>query len=255
MSLHKIIAITMDGQSICLNQVLRHAKNHQTFDVVQSKVRQVIMERYASANAISVSGDELQQGIDDYRRSHGLLQVAAATEWLQRNKMTLDDLAESIRDQLIEFKVMENVCRDQVEQHFYENRLSFDSAILSQIVMKEYGAARELMYRIEEGSDFHTLARRYSIDETTRRSGGYAGEVTRSSMSPVEAAAVFGARADEVVGPIQTIQGLHVIKVEEIKSARLDERLKREISSIVFEEWVDEQLNKAAIEIPLWDQV
>lgn len=118
MSLHEIIAITIDGQPISLNEVLRYAKNHQAFSVIQSKARQIVIERFALANDVSVSTEELQRGINDFRRKNGLSQVAAATEWLQHNKMTLDDLAESVRDRLIESKVIEIVCLDQVEKHF-----------------------------------------------------------------------------------------------------------------------------------------
>lgn len=62
--------------------------------------------RYAESQGIQVSVKELQQGIDDFRRKNGLLQVAAATEWLQRNRMTLDDLGECVREKLIESKLM-----------------------------------------------------------------------------------------------------------------------------------------------------
>ncbi|MFD5019855.1 hypothetical protein ACFWMP_13210 [Paenibacillus sp. NPDC058367] len=79
--------------------------------------------------------------------------------------MTLDDLGECIHEKLIESKLMDIVCRDQVEKYYYEQRLSLDIALISQIIMKEYGEIRELMYCIEEGGDFYTFASQYSLDE------------------------------------------------------------------------------------------
>ncbi len=40
MFLNEIIAITIDGQPINLNEVLRYAKNNQAFSVLQNKARQ-----------------------------------------------------------------------------------------------------------------------------------------------------------------------------------------------------------------------
>lgn len=169
--------------------------------------------------------------------------------------MTLDDLGECVREKLIESKLMDIVCGDQVEKYYYEQRLSFDTAVISQIIMTEYGAIRELMYRIEEGGDFYTFARQYSLDEATRPAGGYRGEVTRAALSPVEAAAVFGARSGEIVGPVKTNRGYHLIKVEDIKHSVLNEQMREKILLLLFEEWIAEQMNMATIEIPLWDQI
>lgn len=121
--------------------------------------------------------------------------------------------------------------------------------------MTEYGAIRELMYRIEEGGDFYTFARQYSLDEATRSAGGYRGEVIRAALSSVEAAAVFGSRAGEVVGPVKSNQRYHLIKIEDIKHSVLDENMRERILSLLFEEWIAEQMNMATIEILLWDQI
>ncbi|AIQ36322.1 hypothetical protein R50345_17835 [Paenibacillus sp. FSL R5-0345] len=255
MSLETIVALTVDGKSTSLNEVLRYARNRQAFSALHNKARQILFERYAHTQGVQVSVKELQEGIDDFRRKKGLLQVPAATEWLQRNRMTLDDLGECVRETLIESKLMHIVCSAQVEKYYYEQRISFDTAIISQIIMAEYGAIRELMYRIEEGGDFYTYARQYSLDDATRLAGGYTGEVTRAALSPVEAASVFGAQPGEIVGPVKTNRGYHLIKVEEMKHSVLDERRREQILALLFEEWVAEQLSLAKIEIPLWDQI
>lgn len=106
MSLETIVALTVDGVSISLNKVLRYARNRQAFSALFNKVRRILIERYAHSQGIQITVKELQQGIDDFRRKNGVLQIAPATEWLQLNRMTLDDLGERVREKLIESKLM-----------------------------------------------------------------------------------------------------------------------------------------------------
>lgn len=255
MSLQDIHALVIDGQHVSLLEVLCHARNHQILSALQSKTRQILIERYARTAYISVGLEELQQGIDEFRREYGLLQVAAAKKWLRSHGMTLDDMADAIRDRLIEAKVEMAVCQGRVEPYFYEHRLAFDSAVISMMELKEVGAAWEIMFRIEEGGDFHSLAREYSTDEMTRQAGGFFGEVLRLTLSPADAAAVFGATAGEIVGPVKAGDKQRIYKVEKIQIAVLDEKLRKRISSMLFEEWVTEQWNAVDLAFPLWDQL
>lgn len=252
MSFHDQVLMTVKGQAVTYKELLRYVRNHQAINVLQLKARQTLIDQYAEQAGITVSDDELQRGIDVFRRERGLLKVASAMEWLQRHGMTLKDLGDRVRDQLLESKAAEHFSHPKIEPYYYENRQSFDTAIVSRIVLKEYGAARELMFRIEEGGDFHSLAREFSEEDKTSRAGGYAGEVGRDSLTPAEAAAVFGAQPGQVLGPIKTSQGYLIIKVEEIKSARLDEATRSRIGTILFEEWLRVQMNEVDIHYAMW---
>ncbi|MBY3621579.1 hypothetical protein HGO21_18790 [Acinetobacter sp. CUI P1] len=79
MSLETIVALTVDGKSFSLNEVIRYARNHQSISALHNKARQILIERYAHSQGIQVTVKELQQGIDDFRRKNGLLQIAAMT--------------------------------------------------------------------------------------------------------------------------------------------------------------------------------
>lgn len=252
MSFHDQVLMTVKGQAVTHKELLRYVRNHQAINVLQLKARQTLIDQYAEQAGLTVSDEELQRGIDVFRRERGLLKVASALEWLQLYGMTLEDLGDRVRVQLLELKAAEHFSQPKIEPYYYENRQSFDTAIVSRIVLKEYGAARELMFRIEEGGDFHSLAREFSEEDETRRAGGYAGEVGRGSLTPVEAAAVFGAQAGEVLGPLKTNQGYLIIKIEEIKSARLNESMRSRIGKILFEEWLSEQLKEADIHYAMW---
>ncbi|MCD6167173.1 hypothetical protein DRQ12_07415 [candidate division KSB1 bacterium] len=89
-----------------------------------------------------------------------------------------------------------------------------------------WASARDLIKRIKDGEDFAELAQVYSEDPASAAKGGDLGYFGRGSMvKPFEDAA-FAARPGEVVGPIQTQFGLHIIKVEDRKRENNKEQIK-----------------------------
>ncbi|MCH7858462.1 MAG: peptidylprolyl isomerase [Candidatus Marinimicrobia bacterium] len=78
-----------------------------------------------------------------------------------------------------------------------------------------FRAARELIERVSAGEDFAQLALEYSDDAGSGTDGGNLGWFGKGQMvGPFEKAA-FAAEAGELVGPVRTQFGYHVIKVVE----------------------------------------
>lgn len=67
--------------------------------------------------------------------------------------------------------------------------------------------------RIEGGEDFATVAREVSDDQGTREEGGDLGFFGRGRMVPEFEEAAFGAQPGELVGPIKSPFGYHLIEV------------------------------------------
>lgn len=97
--------------------------------------------------------------------------------------------------------------------------------------VKKIQLARDLLQQIRNGADFAELARKYSEDLSNAKDGGELGWNARGAwVKPFEDAA-FRARVGDVVGPIRTHYGWHIIKVtgrdnRELKIAALTLRLK-----------------------------
>ncbi|UCC26086.1 MAG: SurA N-terminal domain-containing protein [Gemmatimonadales bacterium] len=75
--------------------------------------------------------------------------------------------------------------------------------------------AQELLVRIDEGEGFADLAEAESSDEISGAAGGDLGVFGRNQMLPAFDSAVFGAPVGQVVGPVQTPAGFHLIEVQE----------------------------------------
>ena len=72
--------------------------------------------------------------------------------------------------------------------------------------------AREVLRRIRSGVDFAALARQYGSDGTAPE-GGDLGWGSRSTWVKPFSDAAFGAKIGEIVGPVQSQFGYHLIKV------------------------------------------
>jgi peptidylprolyl isomerase/peptidyl-prolyl cis-trans isomerase D len=95
---------------------------------------------------------------------------------------------------------------------------------------KDSQAVRDLIAELKEratnGEDFGELAKKYSEDESNREKGGDLSFFKRGAMvKPFEDAA-FGAQAGDLVGPVQTQFGLHLVKVTERKTENNEEQVR-----------------------------
>ncbi len=89
-----------------------------------------------------------------------------------------------------------------------------------------YDLIADLKQRAANGEDFGDLAKKYSEDESNRERGGDLSFFKRGAMvRPFEEAA-FGAQLGELVGPVQTQFGVHLIKVMEKKTENNEEQVR-----------------------------
>ena len=86
----------------------------------------------------------------------------------------------------------------------------------TQTVLEE---AKSLIDRIKSGEDFSDLAKEYSHDPTAEN-GGSLGYFAKGDMVKEFEDASFSAKKGDVIGPVKTIFGYHIIKISDIKKNR-----------------------------------
>ncbi len=247
-SLDQFVAVKVNGEQISLAEALRLAGWHGQLHFIKRAADVALIRQEAAELGVEASDDELQESADDFRLSKGLSEPAAVEEWLTANHLSFPDWERLLENDILTRKLRDAVTDPKVEQYFAENRLSFDAATISQIVVGSEEIARELIIQIsEEGADFHKLARRYSMDDATRPAGGYVGAIARKDLDASAAAAVFSARAGYIVGPLKTEQGWVLIRVHGLQAATLDGPTRERIKSLLFEEWLSRQRSKAQV--------
>lgn len=73
--------------------------------------------------------------------------------------------------------------------------------------------ALDILNQIKNGGDFAELAKEYSDDRATAEKGGDLGFFSRGTMVESFEEALFSAKPGDLVGPIETPYGVHVIQV------------------------------------------
>ena len=231
-------SITITAEDI-LNQV---KLSLQIPEIIQSIVsRKIITDGVAEAG-IKVETEELQKAADMIRLSQKLLSAQDTFSWLEKNYLSIDDLEEIAYTSIISQKFVAHRFADKVEPYFYENQLDYAGVVMYEVILDDEDLAIELFYAIqEEEMSFYDVAHKYIQDVELRRKGGYRGVLSRKDLQPEVSAAVFAAKPPQVIKPIVTSKGVHLILVEEIIQPELDDNLHSTILAYLFDEWIQNQ--------------
>mgnify|MGYP006277593091 CR=1 FL=1 len=81
--------------------------------------------------------------------------------------------------------------------------------------------AASIYDELKGGVSFAALAAKYSEDPGSAKNGGSVGWFSRGRMVPEFSAAVFAAKPGQVVGPVRTQFGLHIIRVDGFDNKRI----------------------------------
>jgi parvulin-like peptidyl-prolyl isomerase len=201
----------------------------------------VIMTAVQKAG-LEVSDEELQQGADQIRMNNQLLQASDTFLWLQKQGLTEDDFEEMVRRTILSLKLTEHLFAQKAEAIFAERQLDHMQVALYEVVLDDEDLALELYYAIKEGElTFSEMAKQYCTDKELGRKGGYRGLVKRAELQAEVRAAVFASAPPQLLKPVLSKQGIHIIQVEEIEQPQLTPILRQQILSELFLEWVKRQ--------------
>ncbi len=137
---------------------------------------------------------------------------------------------------------------------FYElgKKEAFSQACVAHILVADETLAKKLASEIKGGADFATLAAANSIDTSNKDTGGDLGCNAKGAFVPEFEAAVASAKDGEVVGPVKTQYGFHVIKVKSAyKERSLDDALKTDIAAQLAQPkgWLDLTIGRSKITV------
>ncbi|MCG8608794.1 peptidylprolyl isomerase [bacterium] len=157
--------------------------------------------------SVRVTENEIQR---EYTRQNQKVKVKYI--FFDPNRFSTDD---AISDAGVKAYYDENK-----EEFREEEKRKIDYVVFSTEATEEDSAtvwenARSYIERTQKGEDFAELAQNFSEDPNSRDKGGDLGFFGAGAMvKPFEEAA-FGAKLGEIVGPVKSSFGLHIIKVED----------------------------------------
>jgi peptidyl-prolyl cis-trans isomerase C len=124
--------------------------------------------------------------------------------------------------------------------------------------------AEDVKRQIEDGGDFAELARENSDDPGSGEQGGDLGCNPSGGFVPEFDEAAFGAEEGELLGPVETEFGFHLIEVTEIRPPgetpfeevrpQIEEQLSGEQQATEFDAWIQDQLERRNVKyLPGYD--
>src|SRR5215204_850414 len=234
-----------------------------------------IAKTYAQEQNITVSDEQVDQEIakikeqvGDQARSSGqdLSNQEAYEQALKQNNITEEELRDDIRENLPVQKVQEKVAgnaepSEKEIQKFYEKNKEAQFTTPEQRCVKhilfnkdQKQKAEDVKKQLEDGGDFAKLAKEYSQDPGSAAQGGDLGCLGKGETVPSFEKAAFGAKQGEIVGPVKTQFGYHILKVTDVKpkqtrslqevESQIRSQLATEKQTEVFSKWVEEQKKK-----------
>jgi peptidyl-prolyl cis-trans isomerase C len=231
-----------------------------------------IAKAYAQEHNITVSDKEvdqelakLKEQVGDQARSSGqdVSNQEAYEQALKQNNITEEQLHEEIRENLPVQKVQERVAgdaepSDEEIQNYYEKNKEAQFTTPEQRCVRhilfnkdQKQKAEEVKQQLENGGDFAKLAKENSQDPGSAANGGDLGCLGKGETVPEFEQAAFGAEQGEIVGPVQTEFGYHILQVTDIKpeqtrsrqevESQIRSQLATEKQSEEFSKWIEEQ--------------
>jgi len=174
------------------------------------------------------------------------LRYAAARASAFRERASVSDAA---IQQLLESEPerVRGVYDERIAEYQKPEEIRARQILLTGEAAKERAA--KVTERLSAGEDFAALATEVSNDEATKASGGDLGWIPRGRMRPEFDEAAFAGAVASIVGPIETPDGVMLVKVEERRAAvnRSFEEVRSELArELVASSLAQEETRKAA---------
>jgi peptidyl-prolyl cis-trans isomerase C len=162
---------------------------------------------------------------------------------VEESGLAEEDVNDQIRQRVLQNKIADEVAADvevtdeQIEQFYEENAASRfgPKATARHILVKEKAKADQVMADIEGGADFAKLAKKESTDPGSAQNGGELPEFGRGQMVGPFEDAVFEAKEGDLVGPVKTEFGFHIIEVLKVSEGQPIDDVREEIRSELAE--------------------
>lgn len=124
-----------------------------------------------------------------------------------------------------ELEASGNITEQDIKAYYDSHKdelISRTHVTIGQIVVKAEGDAKTVYERLQKGEEFGKVAAEMSVDTATAKDGGKLGTFKKGELSPEIEATVFRLRKGEVGPPLKTKDGIHIIKLIEIKGTPVE---------------------------------
>ena len=246
-------------------------------EVLELLIQLQLLKNEAANRGIKIDETAVQERLDQYM-SQGR---EVFESFLAENSLTLEQFRERLREDML-IEQLGNAVRtelveaidipdEDIDSYYRENRQLYDISEIAHVYIRisppgeqeqvdaAHAKAVEAISRLERGTSFAQVVRRYSDDTSTKNAGGVLGPLNSGLFSKTFINAVVQLEAGAyTTEPLQVQDGFHIIKRLNEQYMALDdvkEFIKRDLMQrrveLAFEKWIADRRSDADVQIYL----
>ena len=231
------VAASVDGAEILITEVeeqFEQAQANEEFatrleedpsfgpqvqaQILTGLIQGEILQNWADDLGVEATDEEVESERDEVIEQLGGEEAFAQA--IEQNGLTEEQVDEQLRQRVLQEKIADEVASepvtDEAIEAFYEENKETrfgGTATARHILVKDEKTANQIISRIRNGEDFATLAKELSTDTGSGAQGGKLPAYARGQTAPEFDEVLFSAPLKQLVGPVQTQFGFHVMEV------------------------------------------
>jgi foldase protein PrsA len=200
----------------------------QRSQVMQLLVSFKWIQGEADAQGVKVTDAEVKKSFDEQKKQ-SFPKDADYQKFLKTSGQSQEDIMQRVKLDLLSTKIRDKVVKgkdtvsDKAISDFYnKNKARFaqpEKRDLQVVLTKDEATANKAKAALEDGDSWKKVAKKYSIDDTSKESGGKLAAQAKGTLDKELDEAVFSADKGKLVGPIKTQYGYYVFEVGDVTAA------------------------------------
>ncbi|SHE36749.1 PPIC-type PPIASE domain-containing protein [Marinitoga hydrogenitolerans DSM 16785] len=250
--LNRINSLQQSGQ-----QYDKMKEPYYRLSTIKELLNYKILEYYAKENGYVIDENKINQQVEDLASQYlsnpqtkdQIINYFGSEEKLKdylRNALSSSEYYKYIDSTI--GKVSEKELNEYIKNNFEDIKLRNEKILTKHILVTDESTANKILSEIKSGEiSFEDAAKKYSIDKQSAVDGGSINWVAKNQVVPEYFEAAFNANVGDIVGPVKTDYGYHIIKVEgkkvyntvdDVESDKvLLENIKAEVKNSKLYEW------------------
>src|SRR5262249_17910931 len=144
----------VDGDEVMASDLIRHLRVTLKWKLVEEAIHDLVIRRACAEANVTVSAEEINEYMDDYRRQRRLFTHKATQGWLDENRLADDDFLFLLEREIRLRKFKDLIAANKIEQRFAYEKQQLDRVELYRIVVEDESAAREIVALLKEKASF-----------------------------------------------------------------------------------------------------
>ena len=203
-------------------------KRQLELQVMQILISFAWIEGEARVQGVTVTDEEVEASFEEQKRQ-SFPKESDYRKFLRTSGQKRGDILQRVRLDLLSNKIRDRVVAPATAS---VTEASIDAFIAKEgpievpeerdlrvVLTKTRAQAQQARGALERGATWKQVARRYSLDGTSKRSGGRLPAQAEGTLDKPLDRAVFRARKGRLVGPVKTRYGYYVFTVTRVKPA------------------------------------